>query len=294
MKRLESHTVPESVDEIRLSEYIMGKFKAITSRNGLKKAILKGHVKVNGEVGHTADYIRGGEEIVLFQPKTVKAAFLKLFLDVEYEDDHLAIIHKPAGIIVSGNKKRTVENALIFNLKESEAVDKLPRPEPIHRLDHPTSGALLIGKTRSAVTALNKLFEERKVEKVYHAICIGKLDKNGTINTDIKGKKAITDYKLITHKESDKYGGLNLVELKPTTGRRHQLRVHLSEIDCPILGDKVYGDKDKISKGNGLYLHASSLEFDHPFSDEKVSVKIGLPSKFRKLFPSEKSKEEEE
>ena len=198
----------------------------------------------------------------------------------------MAVVYKPAGIVVSGNKRRSLENAFLGNLKESKAIDRLPRPEPIHRLDMPTSGALLIGKTRSAVTALNKLFEERKVEKVYHAIAIGKMKKKGNLETEIKGKKAITDYILLEKMASKKYGGLNLVELKPTTGRRHQLRIHLSELGNPILGDREYGKENLIAKGNGLYLHASTLSFDHPFKEQKVEVTIELPKKFSKLFPA--------
>jgi len=290
LKKLASHTVSDTVEKIRLSDYLPGIFAAIPSKKGIKKAIIKGHVKVNGKIGITADFITGGEHIELFEekPQSVNSQF-KLSLEVVYEDEHLAIINKPAGIVVSGNKKRAVENALESNLVSSKAVDRLPRPEPAHRLDHPTSGALLIGKTRSSITALNKLFENRKIEKIYHAITIGKMKKSGTIDSSIKTKKALTSYKVLLSIESEKYSGLNLVELKPSTGRRHQLRIHLSSIGNPILGDKEYGEEGKISRGSGLYLHASSLNFTHPFEEKVVNVSIELPPKFQKIFPKEET-----
>ena len=249
---------------------------------------MKGHVRVDGREGKTADYISGGEHIEIFGDKPMKeSSRFKLDLEIVYEDQYLAIINKPAGIVVSGNKKRTVENALSLNLSESDLQDRLPHYRAVHRLDLPTSGALLIGKTRSSVIALNKLFEERKIEKVYHAITIKKLDDTGTISTPIKSKTAETSFEVIKRKDSDKYEGLNLVRLKPITGRRHQLRIHLSSLDSPILGDKEYGIKGLISGGSGLYLHASSLAFDHPFEDKRVIAEIDLPSKFRKIFSDE-------
>lgn len=289
MKKVESHTVPDQIQETRLSDYVVGIFKSRPSKKGMKKAIMKGHVKVNGKTGVTGDYLRGGEHIELFEAKPPsQSSQLFLKLQVLYEDDHLAIINKPAGIIVSGNKRRTVENALLSNLKSSSHIDKLPKPEPAHRLDGPTSGALLVGKTRTCITALNKLFEERKIEKTYYAIAIGKMEGRGQMDDDIKGKKALTKYEVISSLESTKYGGLNLVRLIPSTGRKHQLRIHLSAIGNPILGDKEYGIKGKISRGSGLYLHASSLEFEHPFEKKKISVSIELPSKFEKIFPKVK------
>lgn len=285
MKKLVSHTVPDKVEKVRLSDYLPGKIDEIPSKKGIKKAIVKGHVKINGRIGKTADFLTGGEHIEIFEDKPKgDSQNVRLTLEIIYEDEYLAIINKPAGIIVSGNMKRTIENALANNLEQSSLPDRLLDPQPVHRLDAQTSGALLIGKTRSSVTALNKLFEERKIEKVYHAITIKKIDEKGEINTPIKGKNAETNFAALAAKESDKYGALNLLEIKPTTGRKHQLRIHLSSIGNPILGDKEYGIKNLISRGNGLYLHASSLKFDHPFEDKKVNIEIPLPSKFTKIF----------
>ncbi len=286
MKHLETHQVPQLDAPVRLSDYAGGIFQAIPSKKGMKKAIEQGQVKVNGKLGLTGTYIKGGEKIELFQSKkNRKKPILELTLNVLFEDDFLAIIEKPAGLVVSGNKLRTVENALPFNLQRSKQPDALMRPEPIHRLDFPTSGVLLIGKTSTSVTELNKLFENKEITKTYHAVTTGKMQPaSGEINSEIKGKKAATKYELIQSVDSEKYEVINLVKLTPSTGRRHQLRIHLAELGHPILGDREYGIEGKIKLGSGLYLHASALEFIHPETKENIQVELEMPNKFQKIF----------
>lgn len=282
----ESHTVPPQDKPIRLSDYVPGIFESISSKKGMKKAIEKKLVFVNGTAGLTSKYINGGELIELrVDPTENHRPSISVDLEVLYEDEYLAIIHKPAGIVVSGNKRRTIENALPRNLKKSNRPDALTRPQAIHRLDYPTSGVLLIGKTSNTITALNKLFEERKVTKTYLAISIGKmsLDKE-TIETLIKSKKAKTEYQVLKSVESKRFGQLNLVKLNPITGRRHQIRIHLSNLGHPILGDSEYGKEDLILKGKGLFLHSSAIEFIHPISGDQISVEATTPKKFDKIF----------
>ncbi len=208
---------------------------------------------------------------------------LILKLEVLFEDEHLAVIHKPAGILVSGNSFKTVANALAQNIKKSNLPDATT-PQPVHRLDYATTGILMVGKTSSSIRALNKMFEDKKVKKTYAAITIGEMDIGGKITTKIDGKKSQSKYILIASVPSKRFGKLNLVKLKPKTGRRHQLRKHLSSIGNPILGDKDYGIEDLILKGKGLYLHAYSLKFKHPFTKEIVHLKAGLLQKFKKIF----------
>ena len=286
--KLESYKVPAVEKEIRLSDFVPGIFKTIRSKKGMKNAIKKGLVKVNGDRGYTADYIRGGEIIELYQSQNqIKRPVIELQLEVVYEDDHLAIVNKPAGIVVSGNKKWTLQNALENNLAKSSQDDALQRPEPIHRLDYATSGAVLIGKTSQAVTALNKLFEERKVEKTYHAVTIGVMNERGIVKTKVDNKSAETEYMLLHKLLSPRFTFLNLTELKARSGRRHQIRIHMSEIGNPILGDTDYGKEGLILKGKGLFLHASSLQFRHPISRTNLIIRLPLPKKFKKLFPEE-------
>lgn len=286
MIKLEKHIAPKLPKPVRLSDYVAGIFETITTKKGMKKAIEKGLVKVNGQVSFTGRYISGGEIIELHKKEdTDTGPIVKMRLEVLYEDDYIAIVNKPAGIVVSGNKKHTLVNALPYNLKKSTQKDVLPRPLPAHRLDFPTSGVLLIGKTANTLTALNDLFRDRKIEKVYQTITQGKMaEKEGKIETTLKGKAAISTYKVLQEFPSPKFEQLNLVELKPETGRRHQLRIHMSELGTPIFGDKMYGIEGKIMQGKGLYLHALSLSFEHPITKEKVEASTPLPAKFDKLL----------
>ena len=185
---------------------------------------------------------------------------------------------------MSANKLRTVANCLSINLRKSNLPDAAA-PQPVHRLDYATSGILLTGKTGSSIRLLNKLFEERKIRKVYYAVNIGEMGDCGTICSEIDGKEAESYYRKMESAPSEKFGKLNLLRLEPKTGRRHQLRKHLSSLGNPVLGDKLYGFEGMILKGKGLYLHAAELEFEHPFTKKLIFVKDRLPEKFRKIFP---------
>ena len=282
---VETHIVPGTVDEIRLSDYVPGIFITIPSKKGMKKAIDKGLVKINGKRAYTADYIRGGETIGLYQHIAPSYPEIELNLEILFEDQHLAVLNKPPGIEVSGNKKWVLENAFTTNIKRSPQKDALPRAQAIHRLDFPTSGVLLLGKTHASVIALNRLFAERQVVKTYLAITIGGLHGSGTVSPEIDGKASLSHYQVIKKVGSERFGSLNLTRLSPHTGRKHQLRKHMASLGCPILGDATYGKEGLILKGKGLYLHASSLEFKHPVSNEPLKIIAPLPKKFLKIFP---------
>ena len=272
----------------RLQEYAVGIFRTLPSRKSVKKAIKNGVVYINGEVGYTGDWISGGETIDLYQQETKKPN-IDFKLEVLYEDDYLAVIYKPAGIVVSGNKRFTIENALSFNLTKSTQEDALARPEPIHRLDYPTSGALLIGKTVGVVTALNLLFEFRSISKTYAAVSIGNMNASGVIDNPIDERPSISEFKKVMAIPSEKYGALNLLTLNPRTGRKHQLRKHLAHLGHPIFGDNLYSKKGLILKGKGLFLHALKLHFEHPITKQDVRITAPLPKKFLKLFPEAKA-----
>ncbi len=285
-KIIENHNVPLDVDEQRLQEYAVGIFQTISSRKGIKKAIKKGLITVNGRTGSTGDWIKGGEELAMLQQDLVHKPLNSLPLNILYEDSHLAVVNKPSGILVSGNKHRTIENALSSNLTNSQEPDVLPISRPVHRLDFPTSGALLIAKTTHTLSKLKAMFENRKVEKTYHAVTVGAMEDSGEITSEIDGKKSRSEYKKLDSISSENYKFLNLVQLTPHTGRRHQLRKHLLEIGNPILGDPLYKLEKDNSKGGRLYLHATSLAFQHPVTNESLELFAPYPKKFLKLFPS--------
>ncbi len=285
MQIIETHIVPELEKPIRIQEYAVGIFKTIPTKSAIKKALKKNLILVDGSIVSTAKYISGGETITLNQSeKPSEFKRLELDLEVVFEDDYLAIINKPSGILVSGNRFKTIDNGLVQNLQKSTKSDAV-RPRPTHRLDYPTTGLLLVGKTSASILALNKLFENKEIQKTYFAITIGEMKKSGTINSLVYDKEAVSEFEVLQTVTSERFTFLNLVKLQPKTGRRHQLRIHMSSIENPILGDKEYGKKDLILNGKGLYLHAGILEFEHPFSKEKIVITKEFPKKFKKIFP---------
>tara|TARA_R110000765_G_scaffold76332_7_gene149554 strand:+ start:8076 stop:8960 length:885 start_codon:yes stop_codon:yes gene_type:complete len=286
MQLVETHIAEISLEAKRLQDYGVGVFKRITTKSALKKAIKKEMVFVDGKVASTATFIKGGERIEYrYSVDNNLETRLKLNLNVIYEDDFLAVINKPAGILVSGNGFKTVANALCQNLKTSHIFDAVP-PQPVHRLDYATTGCLLVGKTNTSIIALNQLFESKKIYKIYYAVTIGRMKPSGTIDMPIDGKTAISTFQVLETVVSQRYEFLNLVKLSPKTGRRHQLRKHLLVIGNPILGDATYFLKDLLLTGKGLYLHAHSLEFIHPISEERMFITAVNPKKIIKLFPN--------
>ena len=285
---IDKHVVAELLCPIRLQEYGVRIFTTILTKSALKKAIKKEQILVNGVIGTTATFIKEGDCIQLkAQTETASQKRLVLDLTTVYEDDYLAIILKPAGILVSGNSFKTVANALSQNIKPSNALDAV-RPVPVHRLDYPTTGLLLVGKTSKSIMLLNLLFKEKQIKKTYYAITMGEMKDNGRVVLPIDSKEAVSEYYKIQSVNSQRFGALNLVKLNPKTGRRHQLRKHLLALGNPILGDATYSMDNLILKGKGLYLHASMLEFIHPITKEYLVIESKLPLKFMKLFANKK------
>ena len=284
MQLSETHKVPKLENLIRFQEYAVGIFETIPTKSGIKKAIKKELIYIDGNLATTSKYISGGEKIELYQSeKSSIFKRLELKIEVLFEDEYLAIIYKPAGILVSGNKFVTIANGLTQNLKKSNQSDAV-KPQPVHRLDYPTSGLLLVGKTSTAIAELGKLFQNKEIQKTYFAITIGVMNTVGLINFLIDDKIAQTKFEVLKTVISERFGHLNFVKLTPKTGRKHQLRKHVSEIGNPILGDKKYFLEHKILTGKGLFLHAATLDFVHPFTKDKISITKELPKKFTKIF----------
>lgn len=284
MQIKEIHTVPKLENSIRFQEYAVGIFKTLPTKSGVKKAIKKKLISINGDIATTALFILGEEKVILFESEdSSNFKRLKLTLEVIFEDDYLAIINKPAGILVSGNKFKTISNALDQNLIKSRQLDAV-KAKPIHRLDYPTTGLLLIGKTNASIIALNKLFEYKQIKKTYFAITIGQMEVSGIINTLIDNKNSETHYEVLKTVVSKRFEYLNLVKLSPKTGRRHQLRKHMLSLGNPILGDKEYCNEKLILNGKGMYLHAGILEFIHPFTKQQIKIKKDFSNKFKKIF----------
>lgn len=287
MKIKETHIVPAITEKIRLQEYAVSIFPSLPTKSSLKKALKKELILLDGQPAKTSDWIKEGQKIELLEPEKQKKKVFTLKLEVIFEDEHLALIHKPAGIPTSGNYFKTITNALPFNLKDSNQKDALPAPLPVHRLDNPTSGILLIAKSKDAQVDLNRLFEEKKIKKSYHALVFGTLPDSLILKNRIEEKNAETQVELIEHFQF-KNENLSLVKAFPKTGRTHQIRIHLADNGNPIVGDKLYGKASENIKKGGLFLAATGLEFIHPATKEMMNFELELPKKFREIKKSAK------
>ncbi|MBL6446798.1 RluA family pseudouridine synthase [Fulvivirga sp. 29W222] len=219
--------------------------------------------------------------------------------DILYEDNHLLVVNKPAGLLVQGDKTGDVTLA-----EEGKAYIKKEYNKPgavflgvIHRLDRPVSGTVVMARTSKALERMNKAFKERQIEKTYWAITTHRppntqgelvhwLKKNTKINKAVASnkqvsgsQKAILNYKLI-----GRIAEYYLLEIKLMTGRPHQIRVQLAKIGCTIMGDVKYG-ASKPSKDGNIYLHSRSVSFEHPVKKEKMSFTAPVPNdQIWKLF----------
>ncbi|MBN2596690.1 RluA family pseudouridine synthase [Labilibaculum sp.] len=290
MKVIETHVVPESIGDIRLQDYAPSVFVSISSHQGMKKAIKKGMVLVDGVVAKTGFWVESGQRIDLCDLELPPAKVFELELEVIYEDEHIAVINKPAGVSVSGNLYRSIQNALPFNLKLSSCMDALPVFRPVHRLDKPTCGLLLIAKTSQAIGGLGAQFENRTISKQYTAVVIGSLPDKGKVDMPVDGKDSISSFQVIKRNKSIRNQSLNMVHLFPKTGRTHQLRIHMAGMGTPILGDKLYGSEGDILRRKGLFLCATGLHFHHPFTNEIMNISIDPPYKFGRFMEMEEKR----
>ncbi len=280
LKVIAKHIVG-SGESARLDDYANGLFPQVASRKGAKKAVKKGLIRLNGAEVEGGRYVQAGDEVTLVEGAGKPFRVYPLTLVVVHEDEYLAVIYKPAGIPVSGNAFRTLAHALPQNLKPGTTADALTVPLPVHRLDAATSGLLLVAKAAGAMVALGQLFENRAVEKVYAAVVVGTPADSGWIQEPIEGQEASTRFKVLNSVPSHRFGSLSLVELRPETGRTHQLRIHMAGIGHPILGDRLYGEPGKILLKKGLYLSAVGLKFMHPVSGDEVGFDVEVPGKMK-------------
>lgn len=250
------------------------------------KLIGDGKVTVNGAVVTKAGYkMRPGDEVVVDHDDELFRQIPAIELDVVYEDDDCVVINKPAGLLTHSkgafNPEATVATWLRGRLRSMEG----ERAGIVHRLDRATSGVMICAKTPEAHAWLQKQFSQRRVHKHYQAIVIGQLDpaeaiidmpiernpaKPQTFRVGSNGRPAVTAYKVVTTTSS-----YSLVDLKPETGRTHQLRVHMKHLGHPIVGDVLY---DGVL-AERLYLHARELELTLPSRERKVFT-VPLPSEF--------------
>ena len=287
---LHKYIVPPGVIPARLSNYGAGIFAGLPTKSSFKKAIKKEEIFVNGNPGTTGMIIHPGYKIEWHEPEKKPGKLYHIHLDIIYADDHLVVVNKPAGVVVSGNQFRTLENAIPAYLDRSPLPGALPSPRAIHRLDAATSGLIILARTSEARATLGQQMEQKVIQKCYHTVVIGNPPDNGEIHELVDEKPAITTFEKIRSLPSLRSGTLSLLKVTPITGRTHQIRKHLAFRGFPILGDKLYGKEGLIMRGKGLFLCATELTFNHPASGEKLHFQIETPPKFEKFLEGEKKR----
>jgi 23S rRNA pseudouridine1911/1915/1917 synthase len=310
--------VEENENNLRV-DVLINKREELISRTRIKNLILKEKLKLNNEIIKSpSKKVLTGDRLILSIPEPEEAS-LKPYnfkLEIIYEDEDLLVINKPAGIIMhpgAGNYDKTIVNALMYYNKDSLSTigDEL-RPGIVHRIDKNTSGLVVIAKNNESHENLSKQFSSHTITRVYQLLIWGKLrPSTGKIDTFLtrssknrqlmevsssKGKRAITNYKTIEVFENDKTPTLSLVECKLETGRTHQIRVHMTHSGNSIVGDDKYKKKYKrlknidigleslISKLNRQFLHAKTLGFIHPKTNEEMVFSSILPQELNNLL----------
>ena len=263
---------------VRLDKYASEQLEFIPTKKCGYKLIKKGHLLLNGKQVSPEHKVSVGDKITLFEDVTDRPVF-NLKLTVHFENEHCAVIEKLPGYPVMGNLYKSIENALPFNLKQSQCADKLSYPKPVHRLDSPTGGLLLIAKTASALRNLSRQFQVRNIKKGYHAIVSGQLPFNGEIKNSIEGRNAHTIYQRLECSRSLHTEWISMAKINLMTGRTHQIRRHMNSIGHPVVGDKLYAPNGTF-RGKGLFLWATLLEFHGFEDDDVVRVEIAPPPKF--------------
>jgi 23S rRNA pseudouridine1911/1915/1917 synthase len=271
------------------------------SRSRLQRWLLDGHITVDGAPAAPKRVVWGGERIELVaQPDPEETAFAPeaIALDLRHEDDALLVVNKPAGLVVhpgSGNWSGTLLNALLAHAPQ---LRELPRAGIVHRLDKDTSGLLVVAKTLESQTSLVRQLQSRTVEREYVALVHGRVDRDGSVSAPIgrdprvrtrmavtrQGKVAVTHYRV-----RDRFPSCTLLECRLETGRTHQIRVHMSEIGHPLVGDPVYGRRraapdSLLASFPRQALHARRLALLHPVTGERAEWQAGLPSDMSALF----------
>ena len=269
--------------------------RADLTRSASQKLLKDGLVKVNGVIINKSYKLKVNDiiEFDIPEPKMSENLAQDIKLNIIYEDDHLLVVNKPKGMVVhpaAGNEDGTLVNALLFHCGDSlSGINGVIRPGIVHRIDKDTSGLLVVAKNDKAHLSLAEQIKSHTFDRFYEAICCGKFkEQNGTIDAPIGrspkdrkkmavvngGREAVTHYKVL-----EEYSSFSYMRFKLETGRTHQIRVHMASKGHPIAGDTLYGARDKLGL-EGQCLHAKTISFVHPFTNELMSFDSELPEYF--------------
>lgn len=288
--------VPDEFNLDRIDRVIPALLETEISRSRIQKLIKDGHIKINGEStranykAKTDDQI----EIMIAEEPAVEPEPEDIPLDIIYQDEHIAVINKQPGLVVHpgpGNYGSTLVSALLYHVKNLSNAGDIHRPGIVHRLDKDTSGLMVIAKSNEAYSSLVEQFASRSVEKRYAAIIQGKPAKEHDMiskplarhkkyrhkmTVDEQGREALTEYTIskIWHTVT---GTFTMLDIRIHTGRTHQIRVHLSSIGNPVIGDMIYSRKWAKYRVPYLLLASVFLKFRHPVTGEELSFSAVIP-----------------
>ena len=284
----------------RIDAYISSKIDI--SRVTVQRLIKENKILVNKKQTKASYKVKIGDKIEIEEEeaKEIEIKAENIPLEILYEDKDIIIVNKPKGMVVhpaNGNPDGTLVNAIMAICKESlSGIGGEIRPGLVHRLGKDTSGAIIIAKNDKAHINLSEQIKNHEIEKTYIALVRGIVKENeATINMPIgrstkdrkkmavnkNGKSAITHFKVLERFPKE---NCTLLELKIETGRTHQIRVHLTEIGYPIIGDEVYSSGKNIWNIKGQCLHAKSLKFKHPITNKEIHIEAPLPEYFSSLI----------
>ena len=283
----------------RLDAYISSQDEEIT-RTSAQRLIEQGNILVNGKKQKVSYKVANGDIITIeeVKPQEIELKAQEIPIEIIYEDTDIIVVNKPKGMVVhpaNGNPDGTLVNAIMAICKDSlSGIGGEIRPGIVHRLDKDTSGLLIVAKNDKAHVNMSEQIKNHEVKKTYVALVRGCVKENeatidmpiGRSNSDRKkmavnknGKNAVTHIKIL--KRYDKY---TLLEINIETGRTHQIRVHLSHIGLPVIGDYIYSNGKNEFGVVGQCLHAKELEFKHPISGDHMKLQAPLPKYFENIL----------
>lgn len=296
-------TISEEMNGTRL-DLVLSVALEDFSRSFIQKLFERERIEVNGKVCKEKKYKAVTGDVVVIdipEPEKVGVEPENIPLEVVYEDDDLLVVNKPAGMVVHpapGNSSGTLVNALMYHCGDNlSSINGVIRPGIVHRIDKDTSGLLMVAKNDKAHSSLSQQLSEHSITRRYKTIVYNNIkEEEGTINqpigrdpknrlrnavTDQNSRHAVTHYRVL-----ERFGKFTFVEAELETGRTHQIRVHMSFIKHPLLGDELYGPVKNKQGAKRQMLHAGILGFVHPSTGEYMEFESPLPEDFQKVLNS--------
>jgi 23S rRNA pseudouridine1911/1915/1917 synthase len=313
--------VTEEANGQRLDLFLVQQLNEV-SRSRVQLLLQQGNVLIDGKLAKASRKLRTGEKVSILgdpQPPPLRAMAEAIPLEIVYEDGDLAVVNKPAGMMVhagsgatdDARNRGTLVNALLHHLRELSSTSGPLRPGIVHRLDKQTSGLIVVAKNDLTHARLSSMFARRQVRKLYIALVQGEMaQERGTVNASIS-RDSIRRTRMTTRREGGRtavshwqvlrrihgpYGNFTLVSVRIETGRTHQIRVHMASLGHPVVGDTLYGAPSAIAPLAAAasrlpplvlprnFLHAAELEFAHPGSGEPMSLVSNLPADLKQFM----------